>query len=428
MRALWRLRSDPLGLFGEAAASGEDAVVYRVAHRQVVLIIGPEPLARVTLTNRANYRKGVSYDALRVPLADSLLTIDGDEATERRRLVGPVFTRRSVEAHVPVIVDAVEDCFRRWDQFADTGTTVDLVAEMDRLAFDVVGRLLLGTELGPAMTKLASLIDGASDWVARRTRALLPLPLGVPTPRNLAFRRDEAGIRVFIEGLIADCRQRHSGEDILSLLVSAHDSGGSSNGRALADEVAGFLMAGHQTTAAALAWTWDLLARHPEIEARMRAEVDAAPALDASDALEHLRYVDQVLHESMRLFPPGWAFTRTPIEADELAGRRIPAGAVVVICSYANQRSPRFWRNPQVFDPERFAPSAPAPESHRYFPFGIGPRACIGRHVALIEAMIVLAMLAKRYRLHRSSDAPVAAVPGITLRPAAAMATRIERR
>ena len=152
-------------------------------------------------------------------------------------------------------------------------------------------------------------------------------------------------------------------------------------------------MAGHQTTGAGLAWTWYLLGHHPEVDARLWREVDAAlgdaPAPAAAD-LEHLGYLGQVLDEAMRLYPPGWAFTRAPLGDDELAGRRIRAGSVIVISSYANQRAPQIWPDPDRFDPDRFAPERPAPDAHAYFPFGSGPHACIGKHLALDHADFVI--------------------------------------
>ena len=423
-----RLLSDPAGLFADAAASGKDVVAFRAAHRLVFLVIGPEPLARVTRSNSLNYRKGISYDALKIPLADSLLTIDGYAAAERRRLLSPLFTRRSVATHIPAMVAAVEDCCRRWDAFAAGGAVVDIAAEMNRLAFDMIGRVLLGAELGPSMAELERAIDDAGRWVARRTRALLPLPPTLPTPRNRAFRRDDACIRTFIQRLIAQHRHGAPDDSFLSLLLSEENGKVEPDDKALCEEMAGFLMAGHQTTAASLAWTWDLLARHPDVLRRVEAEVDAAPSLHDQCDLEHLGYVGQVVRESMRLYPPGWAFTRAPVEDDELDGQRVSVGANIVICSYANQRSPRFWSEPERFDPERFASGVRAPETHRYFPFGIGSRACIGRHLSLVEEVLCVALLTRRYRLRPLSDAPVPVDAGITLRPAAPIMARIERR
>jgi cytochrome P450 len=385
----------------------------------------------VAVANRENYIKGVSYDALRVPIGDSLLTVDGTAAQARRRLLMPLFTRRWLMDAVPTIVAAVESHFERWDELAARGRPFDVVSEMNRLAFDVVGRVLLGTELGTSMCELEALIDDASAWVARRTKAIVPLPPVIPTARNRAYRRAEREIRDFTERLIASRRRDGAGDDMLSRLLAVRDAQGNAmSDHEVRDEIIGFLMAGHQTTGAALAWTWYLLGRNPEVEERLASEVgdalkEGSPA--ASD-LERLPYLGQVLDESMRLYPPGWAFTRTPVADDELGGHRIPAGSVIVISSYANQRNPRFWADPDSFDPDRFAPGAPSPDAYHHFPFGVGPHACIGKHLALIEAKLAMAMLVRRYRLQPASKQAVTPTPAITLTPSGPILVRAQRR
>src|SRR3954468_19224985 len=260
--SLRRVRDDPLGLFVEGATGYGDIVGYRAVHRRIFLVVGPELIARVTVGNRENYRKGVSYDALRVPIRDSLLTVDGPEGQARRRLLMPLFTRRWLMDSVPTIAEAVESHYDRWDALAESGRPFNVASEMNRLAFDVVGRVLLGTELGANMVQLEAMIDDASEWVARRTRAVVPLPPVLPTQRNVAYRRAEKSIRAFTEHLIARRRPQAKADsgDMLSRLVAVRDA----NGRAMRDdeirdEIIGFLMAGHQTTGAALAWTWYLL-------------------------------------------------------------------------------------------------------------------------------------------------------------------------
>jgi cytochrome P450 len=429
--SLRQLRADPLSLFVDSAARYGDLIHFRAGPRHVYLVVGPELIARVGVNNRENYVKGVSYDALRVPIGDALLTADGEKWKARRRLLLPLFSRRSLLAQVPAMAAAADEVSQRWDRFAASGKPVNVLSEMNRLAFDVVGRVLMCAELGEDMRGLEPLIEEASGWVARRTRALVPTPPGIPTTRNRAYRRAETEIRQFAGRLIANRRDAGDGDDIVAGLISAlGDNGAALDQTALRDEVIGFLMAGHQTTGAALAWTWYLLSTHRHVDERLGRELtealgDRAPM---AEDLDGLSYLDQVLSESTRLYPPGWAFTRTPLAEDELAGYRIPPGAVVVISPYANQRNPRFWRFPEKFDPERFAPGLPAPDPYHYFPFGVGPHACIGKHMALIEAKTVLALLVCRYRLELLSDAPPVPDPGITLLPRDPILARIYRR
>src|SRR4051794_6361037 len=422
--SLRRLRADPLGLFVESSARYGDLVAFRAVHRRVYLFSGPDLIAHVAVRNRDNYVKGVSYDALRVPIGESLLTMDGTEGQARRRLLMPLFTRRWLLGEVPAIAAAVESHFDRWDGLAERGEPFNVVSEMNRLAFDVVGRVLLGAELGASMARLEGLIDDASDWVARRTRAIVPLPPVLPTPRNRAYQQAETEIRAFTDRLIASRRAGGGGSDVLSRLASVHGANGTAmSDRQIRDEIIGFLMAGHQTTGAALAWTWYLLSRHPEAERRAAREAQAA-----GDDLDALTYMGQVLDETMRLYPPGWAFTRTPLRDDELRGHVVPAGSIVIVSSYANQRDPRFWPAPERFDPERFSPEYGSPDPYRYFPFGIGPHTCIGKHLALIESKIAMSMLLRRYSLTLVTRDRVAPNPAITLTPSEPIMARVERR
>jgi cytochrome P450 len=430
---LGRLRNDPLGLFAEGAASGEDVVRFRAAHRNVFLVVAAEAIAHVGIHNRANYVKGVSYDALRVPLPGALLTIDGEEARERRKMLMPLFTRRSLVGEVPTMAAAIEALCERWDEYARTGAEFDVHSEMNRLTFDVVGRILVGAELGDDMGRLESRLAHASAWVARRTRALVPLPTSIPTPRNVGYRRAYRELAGWADGLVASSRTAAGdGDGAAARLVAARNGGGTGmDDRQLRDEVAAFLMAGYQTTASALSWAWHLLARHGDAQERFadasRIALDGGPP--EAERLDVVPYIGQVLDEAMRLYPPGWAFTRTPLEDDTICGVRVPSGSIVIVCSYANQRSPRFWDDPEAFDPERFAPgrreSIPA---YAYFPFGVGPHSCIGKHMAEIEARLALAMLSRRYRVLSASDATVPATPAITLTPAEPIRVRVERR
>jgi cytochrome P450 len=420
------LRRDPLGLFVRAASSGEDVVRFRAAHRGVFLLVGPDAIAHVGINNRDNYVKGVSYDALRVPLPNALLTIDGDEARRRRKLLMPLFTRRSLIAEVPTIQAAVDALCERWDGFAASGAEFDVYSEMNRLAFDVVGRILVGAELGEDMARLEASIAAASKWVARRTRALVPLPTSLPTRSNVAYRRNYRGLARWVDALVAS-RSADRSEGVAGRLVAA----GGMDARQLRDEVGAFLMAGHQTTSSALSWSWHLLARHSAEQERFAEAAEIALAGGAADMqrVDVAPYLGQVLDEAMRLYPPGWAFTRTPKADDEICGRRVPAGAIVIVSSYANHRSTRFWDQPERFDPERFATGRrESIGPYEYFPFGVGPHACIGKHMAEVESKLALALLARRYRVVAASDAPVPPEPAITLTPGAPIRVRVERR
>jgi cytochrome P450 len=234
-----------------------------------------------------------------------------------------------------------------------------------------------------------------------------------------------------VDGLVASRRAGSSDGAVARLVAARGDAGAGMDDRQLRDEVAAFLMAGYQTTASALSWSWYLMSRHTDIQERF-AEASAIALGDGppdAERLDVVPYVGQLLDESMRLYPPGWAFTRTPLEDDVVCGEPVPAGSIVIVSSYANHHSPRFWDDPETFDPERFAPGRrESIPSCAYFPFGVGPHACIGKHMAEIESKLALTMLARRYRVVAASTAPVAATPAITLTPADPIRVRVERR
>lgn len=427
--SLRRLRDDPLGLFTESSVHG-DIVGFRAAHLRVYLVIGEELIRQVEIGNRDNYVKGVSYEPLRISVGQSLLTADGEDRVARRKMLSPHLSRRTLLERLPVIGGAVEDVADRWEERALSGKPIDVTGEMNALAFDIAGRVLVGAELGDDMRRLAPLMATGSAWVARRTRALAPLPLAVPTPANVRFWRIERTIRRFVEQLIAR-RAADPGDDVVSKLVQDGASGeAQAAGISLRDELIGLLLAGFQTTGAALAWCWYLLGLHPEVDRTLAAEAAAVvggrPA--APEDLGRLAYTRQTLMETMRLYPPGWAFTRTAVAPDELGSYRIPAGSMLVVSSYANHRNPRFWSDPDRFDPERFGPDEPTPGPCHYFPFGVGPHVCVGKHLAMIESTLAIASLAARFRLELVSPAPVRAEPAITLTPRDPILARVHER
>jgi len=417
---LRELRADPLALFAGAVARYGGVVSIPVAHRRVYLLSAPEAIARVAVTNRANYVKGISYEALRVPIGDALLTADGELWRRRKRRLLPLFSRRALLAQVPTVVAAAEAFADAWAPRAAAGQAFDVVPEMNRLAFDVIGRILLGTALGAAMRDIEGDVAEASEWVARRTRALVPLPVGLPTPRNRRFAVARRRIERFADGVIAGGRAGGRGGGLVDLLVDDSDGEEPLDDEALRREVIALLMAGHQTTGAALAWTWHVLAHAPAVADAVAAEAAAVLGDGPVGApeLDRLTYTEQVVKEVMRLHPPGWAFTRTPLADDEVCGHRLPAGAVVLVSPYANHRDPRRWEEPERFDPERFEPARAARRPpHAFIPFGVGSTACIGKQLAMMETKLVVATLARRFRFAPAGPARVRATPGITLMP-----------
>jgi cytochrome P450 len=276
---------------------------------------------------------------------------------------------------------------------------------MTRLTSNISARVLLGCDWDEHLAKVGQAMTGVTEFLRQRTVSPVPIPMFMPTPMNRRFKGEIHTVRAFINNLIARRRREPGGQnDLLALLLKAHDHEtglGAGDGQ-LRDEIVTLLWAGYETTPLALSWTWHLLARHPEAEARLHDELERTLGgrPPEPDDLPRLPFTLRILHESMRLFSPVPLFVRDAIADDEVGGYRIPAGAMIVICPYVTHRHPDYWDAPERFDPDRFlAERSAGRPALAYYPFGGGPRACIGQHLALLQMHLALAALAQHYRL-----------------------------
>ena len=428
------LRADPLDLFLQTAIAHGGLARIRVAHLSAYVVSEPELIKQILVGRMRRYAKGVSYESLRHLLGDGLLVAEGELWRRQRRLTQPAFHKKALEAKLPTLAECVERTCRRFDAHVERGEAFDLVAEMMRLALDVVGATLMGAEIADAIDTIEEVTGEASGWVYRHMQAPIKLPPWVPTPGNIRFRRAIRVLDGVVHRTIDAHRRGEGGDTMLARLMAAVDdeSGDRMSDRQLRDEVMTFILAGHETTGSSLAWTWSLLGRNPEAMDRLGEEVDAVLARDEvpdAAALGKLVYTGQVIDEAMRLYPPAWSFTRTATEEDELGGYRIPQGAMIVISPWVNHHHPRFWQSPERFDPSRFEPAAVAARGHyEYFPFGGGPHMCIGKHLTLLEVRLAMAMLARRYRIELQDPSPPAMDPSVSLRPRDPMFVRAHRR
>jgi cytochrome P450 len=428
---LRELARDPLGLFLRSTVEYGGVARIRVAHLFVHLVSEPVFIKHVLVDNMRNYVKGVSYDALRHVLGDGLLVAEGELWRRQRRLLNPAFARQTLIDKVPLMVDVVAALCERWEAHAEDGTSLDLVSEMMCVAFEIVGRTLMGSDIADEMATVEAILPEAGDWVYQRMQAPIKLPLSLPLPSNRRYRRVLRVLDDVVRRVIDNHRRGDEGNDLLSLLIAARheDDGAVMNDRQLRDEVITFLLAGHETTGSALAWTFTLLAEHPEVERKLFAEVDEVlgdrPL--TADMFSRLTYTGQVIDEAMRLYPPAWSFTRTALADDTIGPYHVPRGSIVVISPWVNQRHPAYWHDPNRFDPQRFS-SEKRYETYHYFPFGGGPHMCIGKYLTLYEVKVALAMVAARFRVVRETSGPVPMQAQITLHPRDPIAIRIERR
>ena len=409
-------RRDPISLFSRSFREYGDVVRFRFGPRVAHLVSGPDGVNHVLAENNKNYgKKTRGYAVLRYVLGNGLLTSEGEYWKRQRRIAQPAFHRQRVAGFAQTMVSAAEQAAAQLEE--QRGSVIDVHHQMMRLALRIVGETLLGCD----PTEDAADVGRSLGWLLRvaneRTTRLVFLPPLLPTPRNRRFRRELERLDQVVLRIIAERRHR-KGDDLLSMLMEARDadSGETMSDRQLRDEAMTMLLAGHETTANALTFTWLLLARHPEAMRELRAELaqvlcGRAPRVED---LPRLVFTRRLLQESMRLYPPAWIIARSATGADEIGGYEIPAGSLVFVSPYVVHRHPLFWADPERFDPHRFAREPPR---GAYFPFGGGPRMCIGNAFATLEAELVLATMAQRLSFELLRDQPLELEPSITLRP-----------
>lgn len=424
------LRRDTLG-FLDAAARAHGATVHlRFGPLNAVLIQRPEDVRRVLVQRHENYRKSPSYDLLRFVLGNGLLNSEGSFWRRQRKLMQPAFHMRSLVSFADTMAALSLELADDWGRRPGP---LDVHAEMMRVTLRIVGHTLMSTELSGQAERLGRALGQVLDY-AQSTDAMLSLPDWVPRPARRRAHRAVAELDEVVLALIAERRrQPEPGRDLLGMLLAAtgDDGEGGMDDRQLRDEVMTLVLAGHETTANALAWTFALVAQHPAVEAELVAEVERVVG-DGPVRFSHLpelRYTQMVLEESMRLYPPAWMIERQAIEDDELGGYRVPADWLVLISPWVIHRDPSLYPDPLAFDPQRFSEAgAAARPRYAYLPFGAGPRTCIGNSFALMEAKIVLATLIARTRLRLLPGQRLRPEPSITLRPRGGIAMHVAPR
>ena len=416
-----------------AARRFGDVVYFRIGPRRGYLITNPSDVRHVLQDNARNYHKSPIYEKLRMSLGNGLLTSEDEFWLRQRRIAQPAFHRQRIAELACVMAEAARDAAARWEMLASVGRPVDVDEEMMRLTRTVVLRALLGADLGPFADKVDRAWTIVNQHIGESFWSLGLVDMLRPSKRR-RFQDAQAVIRGAVDHVISQRRRSPSDRaDLLSMLLSARDE---DTGEAMTDEqlrveVTTFLLAGQETTSLALTWTWYLLSQHAGPQRRLEEEIDSVLAGRPPEGadLANLPYTRMVIDEALRLYPPAWGFSRQALADDELGGFYLPRGWLAFVIPYVLHRLPAFWQDPDAFDPDRFSPerSADRPK-FVYVPFGAGPRQCIGNHFALIEAQLIVATLAQRYRLQLVPRHKVEPWPLITLRPRFGMPMIIERR
>ncbi len=427
---LFALRRDPLGFLTRLAREHGDIARFRLGPVDVHLVSRPDWIRDVLVTHADRFHKGRGLERAKRLLGEGLLTSEDPVHLRQRRMMQPAFHRDRIAGYAGVMTAHAEAMSARWRD----GETRDLAQEMSRLTLSIVGRTLFDSEVESEADEIGAALTTAIQLFGRTfSLPFFQVVDRLPLPSNRRFAKARARIDATIGRLIAERRRSPGGRtDLLTLLVQASDTEGDGTGMTdlqVRDEAVTIFLAGHETTANALTWTWYLLSQNPETEAKLHAEADALDGPPGFADLPKLAYTEMVFAESMRLFPPAWIIGRRATEDYAIGGYVVPSRSIVVCSQWVTHRDPRFFPDPERFDPERFRPEAKEQRPRfAYFPFGGGPRVCIGEGFAWMEGVLVLATLARRWRLRLAPGHPVVPAPSITLRPERGMRMRIESR
>ncbi|MDQ5839380.1 MAG: cytochrome P450 [Acidobacteriota bacterium] len=422
---------DTLGFIERCAREFGDVVLTRFLYVPAYFLFNPEHIEYVLATGAKNFVKAMS---LRSPfflrlVGDGLLTSDGEFWRRQRRLAQPAFHRDRVASYGETMVAFTERALARWQD----GQTLDAHEEMMLLTQSIVAQTLFSADVSTEAREIGEALSRIVRPFSSQATLKWILDNRLPTPGHLRFNRAVQKIDRFVYRIISE--RRASGEDtgdLLSMLLRAQDEDGSRmTDRQLRDEVMTLFLAGHETTALALTWAWYLLARNPEAEEKLHAELGEvlggrAPSVED---LPRLRYCEWVVKETLRLYPPAYAVGREAVRDCEVGGYRIPEGMQVFAFQWAVQRDARWYEEPEAFRPERWREEVAARlPKFAYFPFGGGPRQCIGNSFAMMEAVLILAAIARRFRLRLVPGYTVELLPAMSLRPKDGVRVKLERR
>lgn len=432
MANLMAMRRDRLNFLTRLAAEYGDVVNFKIGSVNIFLLNHPDYIKDVLVTNHRNFHKGRGLEKAKRLLGQGLLTSEDDFHRRQRRLAQPAFHRQRINSYASVMVDYASRTSQRWQD----GATVDMSQEMMRLTLAIVGKTLFDADVEKDAEEVRETLTELMELFRDMTLPFSELLEKVPfTPTNRKFRRGKEVLDTMIYRMINE--RRASGEDrgdLLSMLLLAQDTegdGGSMTDRQVRDESLTLFLAGHETTANALTWTWYLLSQNPAVEEKLWAEIEEVLGgrLPTAEDLPRLKYTEMVLAEAMRLYSPAWIIGRRALNDYEVGGYTIPARSIVLMSQWLIHHDPRYYPDPYRFDPQRWTPQARAARpKFAYFPFGGGPRLCIGEGFAWMEGQLLLATLAQSWQAQLLPGHPVELQPLVTLRPKHGMKMRLTRR
>jgi cytochrome P450 len=411
---------DRIGALARLAHDYGDVVFFKVGPQRMALLNHPDYVEDVLVTRARLFKKGRALERAKRLLGEGLLTAEGEAHLRQRRLVQPSFHKPRVAGYADTMVAHATRMADRWRD----GEELDIATQMNQLTLMIVGDTLFSTDVESDATSVREALSDVFDLFPLTMSPLAPILERLPLPIVRRYERAQATLDRLIYRIIDQRRQNPSDRgDLLSMLLLARDeeeNGAHLTNTQVRDEAMTLFLAGHETTSNALTWTWHLLSQHPDVERRLHQEIDTVlgDRSAGADDTPRLIYTRMVLAESMRLYPPAWGIGRRAIEDVEIGGYTIPRGTVVIFSQYLLHNDPRFFPEPERFDPDRWLPERQhGRPKFAYFPFGGGNRVCIGESFAWMEGILLLGTLARRWRLERLETAPVPMKAVITLRP-----------
>jgi cytochrome P450 len=418
-----------LDFFVNCAREFGDMVKLRFVHRSVFLVSNPAYIEEILVTHSKNFNKHFGLRVNPLILGKGLLTSEGDFWLRQRRLIQPVFIRGRIVSYATSMVAAAERLIAGWK----AGESRDIMTEMMHVTLEIAAKTLFGAEVDDAHAVARAMEVMQNNFLERFAR-LLPLPLWIPTPGNLRVKRAVRHLDDILFGFIRKRRAEYVERgDLLSLLLHARDEddGSRMTDRQVRDEAMTLFLAGHETTALTLSWVWYLMAQHPEAEQKLWVELETVLG-DRTPTVEdwpRLKFTEMIALESMRLYPPAYVIGREAIADCTIGGYVVPRGTTLLMPQWVVQRDARFYDDPEKFRPERWGEErVKTMPKFAYFPFGGGPRVCIGQQFAMMEMVMILATIAQKFRFRLQPGATVTPLPTFTLRPVPGIPGVIEPR
>lgn len=429
-----RMQFDRLNFLMEVTRDYGDLARFRIWNRDVYLVSNPDYVKEILVTQHRNFHKSRALQLAKYVLGEGLLTSEDDFHKRQRRMMQPAFHQQRVQGYARIMADYAARHADRWESMHLDGQPIDMWQEMMRLTLAIVAKTLFDADVESEADEIGEALTTVIGLFERVTHPLAVFLSILPTPRNVRFVLARSRIEKTIYRIISE--RRAAGEDrgdLLSMLLAAQDDedGCGMSDKQVRDEAITLFLAGHETTANALTWAWYLLSEHPDIEAKLHAELEGTlgDALPGMADVPRLEYTRRVFAEAMRLYPPAYVIGRTALNDFTLGEYTIPAGNMILLSPYITHRNPNLFPNPESFDPDRWDPKLEAGRhKFAYYPFGGGPRTCIGEPFAWMEGILLIATLAQRWQMRLKPGHPVDYDPQITLRPKYGMMMTLHRR